>query len=240
MARAWPLGTPACSRFSAKRSLSISSPRCRSPSSHVPATRQNCNHGHLAGPASYGDRCPYVDPNGISLTWTKRQQMSEGAEFVVRAALMGIGATVVMDLWAAFLTRLLGVRGLNYGLVGRWFGHLPRGHFVHDDIAQASPVPGELAIGWGAHYAIGIVFAALLWRSGASTGRVSRAHSQPWPSGFSRWSLRSSLCNQAWAPGSLLPRRQSRTWPACSPLPLTQPSVSALYASALLSRLIPP
>jgi hypothetical protein len=88
--------------------------------------------------------------------------MSEEIEFAVRAALIGIGATVVMDLWAAFLKRFFGVRGLNYGLVGRWIGHFPRGRFVHDNIAQASPVRGELAIGWGAHYAIGIVFAALL------------------------------------------------------------------------------
>jgi Protein of unknown function (DUF2938) len=139
------------------------------------------------------------------------QQMSEEVEFVVRAALIGIGATVVMDLWAAFLKRFFGMRGLNYGLVGRWIGHFPRGHFVHDNIAQAAPVRGELAIGWGAHYAIGIVFAAFLLAIWGSTGRVSRAHSRPWPSGSSRRSLRSSSCNRGWAPGSLLRRRQSRT-----------------------------
>lgn len=47
-------------------------------------------------------------------------------------------------------------------MVGRWFGHLPSGRFVHDNIAKASPVRGELAIGWAAHYAIGIAFAASL------------------------------------------------------------------------------
>jgi hypothetical protein len=31
-------------------------------------------------------------------------------EFVVRAVLIGIGGTVVMDLWAAFLKRFFGVR----------------------------------------------------------------------------------------------------------------------------------
>jgi hypothetical protein len=35
--------------------------------------------------------------------------MSEGLEIVVRAALIGIGATVVMDLWALFLKRFFGV-----------------------------------------------------------------------------------------------------------------------------------
>jgi Protein of unknown function (DUF2938) len=88
--------------------------------------------------------------------------MREGLEFVVRAALIGIGATVVFDLWAAFLRRFFGAPAANWGSVGRWFGHFPRGRFVHDSIAQASAVRGELLIGWGAHYAIGIVFAALL------------------------------------------------------------------------------
>ena len=88
--------------------------------------------------------------------------MIEGPEIVVRAALIGIGATVVLDLWNAFLKRLLGVPSLNLGMLGRWLGHLPRGHFVHDNIAEASPVRGELIIGWSAHYAIGIAFAALL------------------------------------------------------------------------------
>jgi len=88
--------------------------------------------------------------------------MNEGAEIVVRVAVIGIGATVVLDLWNAFLKRLFGVPSLNVGMLGRWFGHFPRGRFVHDNIAEASPVRGELIIGWSAHYAIGISFAALL------------------------------------------------------------------------------
>ena len=88
--------------------------------------------------------------------------MSEGLEFVIRAALIGIGATVVLDLWAAFLKSVLGGPSTNWGMVGRWFGHFRRGCFVHDNIAEAPPVRGELMIGWGAHYAIGIVFSALL------------------------------------------------------------------------------
>jgi len=88
--------------------------------------------------------------------------MNEGPEIVVRAALIGIGATVVLDLWNAFLKRLFGVPSLKLGMLGRWFGHFPRGRFVHDNIAEASPVRGELIIGWSAHYAIGITFAALL------------------------------------------------------------------------------
>ena len=88
--------------------------------------------------------------------------MSEAEEFVVRAALIGIGATVVFDLWAAFLRRFFGSPASNWRFVGRWFGHFPRGRFVHGSIAQASAVRGELIIGWAAHYVIGIIFAALL------------------------------------------------------------------------------
>lgn len=87
--------------------------------------------------------------------------MSEELEFVLRAVLIGVGATVVMDLWAALLRRI-GVPSLNFAMVGRWFGHFPRGRFVHDSIAKATPISGELVIGWSAHYAIGITFSALL------------------------------------------------------------------------------
>jgi hypothetical protein len=76
--------------------------------------------------------------------------------------LIGIGATAVLDLWALFAKRVFGVPASNWALVGRWIGYFPRGRFVHDNIAQAVPIRGELIIGWCAHYAIGIIYAALL------------------------------------------------------------------------------
>jgi len=88
--------------------------------------------------------------------------MSDGLEFALRAGLIGIGATLVMDLWALFLRRAFGIPSLHYGMVGRWIGHFPSGRFVHDGIGKADPVPAERALGWAAHYAIGIAFAALL------------------------------------------------------------------------------
>lgn len=45
------------------------------------------------------------------------------------------------------LKRLFGVPSLDYGMVGRWIGHFPRGRLVHTSIAQASPVRGERIIG---------------------------------------------------------------------------------------------
>lgn len=87
--------------------------------------------------------------------------MDAAAEFIARACLIGIGATIILDLWSLTL-RLFGVAMTNWGLVGRWIGHMPRGQFVHGSIADTAPVPGEHAIGWIAHYVIGLIYAAAL------------------------------------------------------------------------------
>ena len=76
--------------------------------------------------------------------------------------IIGIGATVLMDLWGLARKSLLGIAPPNYGLVGRWIAHMTRGRFRHESIAASSPVRSELIIGWTAHYLIGIAFAALL------------------------------------------------------------------------------
>src|SRR3954469_7462164 len=81
---------------------------------------------------------------------------------IVHAVLVGIGATLVMDLWTMLLKRGFGVRSLDYAMVGRWLGHMPRGRFAHASIAAAPAIGGERVIGWTAHYAIGVGFAALL------------------------------------------------------------------------------
>ncbi|KRF01976.1 hypothetical protein ASG87_10775 [Frateuria sp. Soil773] len=86
--------------------------------------------------------------------------MSDGLEFAARATAIGIGATLLIDAWALLLKRLFGIQSLNFGMVGRWLGHLAGGRFRHAAIAQAAPVRGELAVGWIAHYAIGVAFAA--------------------------------------------------------------------------------
>lgn len=83
-------------------------------------------------------------------------------EFLMCALLVGTGATAVTDLWGIVRQQLLGTPTPNYGLVGRWFAHMARGKFLHQAIAAAAPVRGERLIGWAAHYAIGVTFAALL------------------------------------------------------------------------------
>ena len=83
-------------------------------------------------------------------------------DYLLYSLPIGLGATVVMDLWTLVRKRLLGIPAANYGLVGRWLAYLPRGRFRHDPIAASPPVQGERLIGWTAHYVIGIAFAAVL------------------------------------------------------------------------------
>ena len=87
--------------------------------------------------------------------------MDWGPEFVFRAILIGVGATAMMDIWAVVMKRAFGVPSLNYGLVGRWLGHMRNGRFVHETITEAPLIAGERIIGWSAHYVIGVVFAGL-------------------------------------------------------------------------------
>ena len=78
------------------------------------------------------------------------------------ALAIGVGATAVMDVWAVALKRYWCIPSLNLAMVGRWLGHLVRGTVTHTNIAQAAPVRDEAVLGWTAHYAIGVLFAAVL------------------------------------------------------------------------------
>ena len=88
--------------------------------------------------------------------------MRTAMDYWVSTLLTGAGATALMDLWTIARKWLLGTAAPNYGLVGRWLGHMRRGRFRHASIAAAPPVRGERLIGWAAHYLIGIAFAGLL------------------------------------------------------------------------------
>jgi hypothetical protein len=88
--------------------------------------------------------------------------MTYAGEYLVSSVLVGIGATLLMDAWALARKSLLGIPAADYGLVGRWLGHMTKGRFLHASIAAAAPIPGERMIGWIAHYLTGIAFAAVL------------------------------------------------------------------------------
>jgi len=88
--------------------------------------------------------------------------MSEGLSIGFRIALIGIGATLALDLWSLLLRAAFRAPFPNYTMVGRWIGGFPRGCFVHEDMARAPAVAGERVIGWTAHYAIGFLYALAL------------------------------------------------------------------------------
>lgn len=81
---------------------------------------------------------------------------------LIDAVLLGVGATIFMDVYALIIKKLLNIPPLDYRLLGRWIGHFKNGKFSHSNIIQALPIRGEKAIGWLAHYSIGIIFAYLL------------------------------------------------------------------------------
>jgi hypothetical protein len=81
---------------------------------------------------------------------------------VLNTAVIGAGATALLDLWSVARAKLSGGPMPDYAPVGRWLAYLTHGQFFHDAIAKSAPIRGECAIGWTAHYAIGIAFAAVL------------------------------------------------------------------------------
>jgi len=78
---------------------------------------------------------------------------------ILGAIAIGLGATLVMDLWNLFLRRVFSIPSLNYCLLGRWLRHMPGGTLRHASITAAPEKPFECAIGWSAHYSIGVVLA---------------------------------------------------------------------------------
>ncbi|KJU77810.1 membrane protein [Ectopseudomonas oleovorans] len=79
----------------------------------------------------------------------------------VEIIVLGVGPTLLMDLWALARKRWFGVAALDYAWVGRWLGHMRHGQFRHAAIGQAPTLRGERALGWGVHYLTGLIFAAL-------------------------------------------------------------------------------
>jgi hypothetical protein len=85
--------------------------------------------------------------------------MNVEATVIVGALVIGLGATLMMDLWNLFLRRVFRIPSLDYCLLGRWISHMPGGTLRHANIAAASRKPFECAVGWIGHYSIGVVFA---------------------------------------------------------------------------------
>jgi hypothetical protein len=81
---------------------------------------------------------------------------------LLSGAVIGVGATIAMDIWAFILAQFPGESLPNWAPVGRWFFHLPRGTVFHPDIGAAEPYRRELALGWICHYLVGILYGIIL------------------------------------------------------------------------------
>jgi hypothetical protein len=88
-----------------------------------------------------------------------REGMSIDTRTILGAVAIGLGASLLMDLWNLFLKRAFGIPSLNYCLLGRWIAHMRQGTFRHASIAAAPPKPLECPLGWTAHYSIGVMLA---------------------------------------------------------------------------------
>ena len=87
--------------------------------------------------------------------------MSTEATYLSGAVVVGLGATLFMDVWALFLKRAFNVRSLDYCLLGRWVLYIPHGTIVHANIGATPAKPHECKVGWTTHYLIGTAFALL-------------------------------------------------------------------------------
>jgi hypothetical protein len=74
---------------------------------------------------------------------------------ILSAVAIGVGASLLMDLWNLFLRLAFGIPSLDYCLLGRWLRHMPGGTFRHASISRAREMPLECMVGWMAHYTIG-------------------------------------------------------------------------------------
>ena len=83
------------------------------------------------------------------------------AAYVLEAVLVGLGATLLIDLWALLLRRAFSIPSLNLCLLGRWVLYIPEGKIVHESITATPQKPHECIVGWIAHYMIGVTFALL-------------------------------------------------------------------------------
>ena len=88
--------------------------------------------------------------------------MMETSETIMRILFVGMAATLIMDVSALIQARVLGVASADYGLVGRWLGHMVDGQFRHASIKAAPRVRNERLVGWVFHYITGCVFAMAL------------------------------------------------------------------------------
>ncbi len=81
---------------------------------------------------------------------------------IVEMILMGVLATLIMDVLAITLGKLKIIRQLiKPQAIGRWTLYMFRGKFVHEDINKTPALKNEMLTTWISHYLIGIALAGV-------------------------------------------------------------------------------
>ncbi len=79
-------------------------------------------------------------------------------EQLFQILVLGIGATIFMDIWL-FILMQLNIPTLNFALLGRWIGWIFKGKIRHHPISQSPQIQHESLLGWCTHYSVGVLFA---------------------------------------------------------------------------------
>lgn len=95
--------------------------------------------------------------------------------FNVRSVLIGIVATLTMDVLTVAAIKLRLIAPLRPQLIGRWFASVARGQALHSDIAHAPPINHEFAVAVSVHYAIGVTLALLYLFASSAFGLNPRS-----------------------------------------------------------------
>ncbi|MGA3228193.1 MAG: DUF2938 family protein [Acidobacteriaceae bacterium] len=57
---------------------------------------------------------------------------------IVHMVVVGLVATVTLDAWQQIFRLPFGMPATNWAMIARWFGHMPQGQFVQQDIGKAA------------------------------------------------------------------------------------------------------
>jgi hypothetical protein len=94
--------------------------------------------------------------------------------FSLRNVVIGVVATVIMDVLSAVSFKFRLIAPLSPNVIGRWFAFVARGRLVHRDISQTAAINHERAIAVPVHYAIGVTLALIYLFVCASRGLAPR------------------------------------------------------------------
>lgn len=75
-----------------------------------------------------------------------------------QSIIIGILATLLMDLFSYLRKKMTQIPPANYAFVGRWVLTWFDGQYWHKNITQSTAKSGETIVGWTMHYLTGIVF----------------------------------------------------------------------------------